>query len=81
VTILVHGAGVSIYDTSTNDVLRVIPTPGTIAVHFSPSGRVVASLPRYGGPFWLSYRVGTFHHVILLSKHQLMTASMVHVTI
>jgi hypothetical protein len=30
--------------------------------------------------YTLDGRVGTFHHVILQPKHQLMTASMVHVT-
>jgi len=35
----VHTAGVSIYDTSTHAVLREIPTPGTVAVHFSPTGK------------------------------------------
>lgn len=38
----VHSGGVSIYDTGTNTVLRVIPTPGTIAVHFSPKGKYLS---------------------------------------
>lgn len=34
--------GVSIYDTGTDNVLRVIPTPGTIAVNFSPTGKYLS---------------------------------------
>ena len=56
--------------------------PGTLPVtipetiFFNGDGRPVAryfySAPEAGA--------GTFHHVILQSKHQLMTTSMVHVT-
>jgi translation initiation factor 2A len=35
----VNGDHVSIYDTGTNNVVRMIPTPGTIAVHFSPTAK------------------------------------------
>ena len=35
----VTGDHVSIYDTGTNNVVRKIPTPGTIAVHFSPTAK------------------------------------------
>ena len=32
----VNNAGVSFYDTAANPVVREIPAPGTIAIHFSP---------------------------------------------
>lgn len=35
----VNNAGVAIYDTSTHALLREIPTPGTVAIHFSPAGK------------------------------------------
>jgi hypothetical protein len=42
-------------------------------------GRCQAAYLLWGSPLIIG-RVGTFHHVSLQSKHQLMTASMVHVT-
>ena len=35
----VNDAGVSFYDTAANTVVREIPAPGTVAIHFSPGGK------------------------------------------
>ena len=38
----VHSAGVSVYDTAANTVTHQIPTPGAVAVHFSPAGKYLS---------------------------------------
>jgi hypothetical protein len=35
----VHSAGVTVYDTAANKVMHKIPTPGAVALHFSPGCR------------------------------------------